>query len=124
MNYPVFVVKFRLYKLSFVLIIALICLVIVSCAPQGERPSSSQFIVHFGDTIGDPESPAFIEDLSNHVGSPLLYVQPTISGEHVLRVVKSVSEQQMKKLIQQLYTHQDVENVEMDMLVYREKTES
>ncbi len=106
------------------LFIGLVCLLAASCSSQSERPSSSQFIVHFGDAIGDPESSAFIEDLSNHVGFPLLYVQPTTSGEHVLRVVKAVSEQQMQRLLKRLDTHQDVENVAADMLVYRDTSKS
>lgn len=123
MNYPNSTTKYW-QQTAVIAVVGIFCLLAVACSPQGERPSSSQFIVYFGDSIGDPESPAFIEDLSNYVGSPLLYVQPTTSGEHVLRVVKSVSEQQMLKLIQRLDTHQDVENVEMDLLVYRESAKS
>ncbi len=123
MNYPNSTTKYW-QRTGVIVVVGIFCLFAIACTPPGERPSSSQFIVHFGDTIGDPESPAFIEDLSNYVGSPLLYVQPTTSGEHVLRVVKSVSEQQMMQLLQRLHTHQDVENVEMDMLVYRESAKS
>ena len=115
-----------LYGVSRTLLLGLAGMMILSLS--GERlhaqartdeahMARAQLIVKFRSADANAADPGFLQQLSKAAGAGLTYVRPMSGGAHVLRLTDPVDASEIKRIVERLAKHPDVEYAELDRLL-------
>lgn len=74
----------------------------------GDAPATVRVVIEFTESVVHPETPGFIEALSDYAGVPLTYLRSLPNGGHVLQINRVVNDAHLARVIRQLSRHGEV----------------